>query len=244
MQACGGTYRPAVSPATQGCSWANHCEHCGSVQEDHDLFCEPEGAFLPVDAASASAIELTRIEEPFAAVAGGYAYDPVPPAHDSDLTDRGHLLLESQELQPLGREQRAERGAYRAGERIRDERSGRIYDHTSRQDVLHKEIVLPSRFADAPMDWARDRASFGMLRRRRRGAKTRAWRANIRSRCRWSSMRINASFWFEDSRRSFRISIDSPWMSRYTLRAIIREAIRAIFTRTCSRPRGKSLPTG
>jgi ATP-dependent exoDNAse (exonuclease V) alpha subunit len=49
--------------------------------------------------------------------------------------------------------------AYRAGERIRDERSRRIYDHTSRQDVLHKEIFLPSRFEDTPMDWARDRAT-------------------------------------------------------------------------------------
>lgn len=76
MQTCGGTYRPAVSPATQGCYWANHCEHCGSVQEDHDLFCEPEGAFHPVDAASARVIELTRIEEPFAAVAAGYACEP------------------------------------------------------------------------------------------------------------------------------------------------------------------------
>jgi hypothetical protein len=49
--------------------------------------------------------------------------------------------------------------AYRAGERIRDERTGRIYDHTSREDVLHKEIILPSRFADEPMDWARNRES-------------------------------------------------------------------------------------
>jgi ATP-dependent exoDNAse (exonuclease V) alpha subunit len=49
--------------------------------------------------------------------------------------------------------------AYRAGERIRDERSGRIYDHSARQDVLHKEIILPSRFAGAQMDWARDRTS-------------------------------------------------------------------------------------
>jgi ATP-dependent exoDNAse (exonuclease V) alpha subunit len=49
--------------------------------------------------------------------------------------------------------------AYRAGERLRDERSGRIYDHTSRQDVLHKEIILPSQFAEAPMDWARNRAT-------------------------------------------------------------------------------------
>src|SRR5579862_4615404 len=49
--------------------------------------------------------------------------------------------------------------AYRAGERIRDERTGRIYDHSGRQDVLHKEIVLPSKFADVDMDWSRDRAS-------------------------------------------------------------------------------------
>jgi ATP-dependent exoDNAse (exonuclease V) alpha subunit len=49
--------------------------------------------------------------------------------------------------------------AYRAGERIRDERTGRIYDHSDRQDVLHKEIVLPSRFADADVEWARERAS-------------------------------------------------------------------------------------
>jgi ATP-dependent exoDNAse (exonuclease V) alpha subunit len=49
--------------------------------------------------------------------------------------------------------------AYRAGERIRDERTGRTYDHTERQDVMHKEIVLPTRFADADLGWARDRAA-------------------------------------------------------------------------------------
>jgi len=49
--------------------------------------------------------------------------------------------------------------AYRAGERIRDERSGRIYDHSSRRDVLHKEIILPRQYADTPMDWARDRTN-------------------------------------------------------------------------------------
>ncbi len=49
--------------------------------------------------------------------------------------------------------------AYRAGERIKDERTGRIYDHSSRQDVMHKEIVLPSGFGDADMGWAADRAS-------------------------------------------------------------------------------------
>ena len=49
--------------------------------------------------------------------------------------------------------------AYRAGERIHDERSGRTYDHSERRDVLHKEIVLPSRFAGEDVAWTRDRAS-------------------------------------------------------------------------------------
>lgn len=49
--------------------------------------------------------------------------------------------------------------AYRAGERIRDERTGRVYDHSSRQDVLHKEILLPARYADSSLEWAQDRAS-------------------------------------------------------------------------------------
>ena len=50
--------------------------------------------------------------------------------------------------------------AYRAGERIADERSGEIYNFSGRNDVAHKEIVLPSQLADcAEMDWARDRSS-------------------------------------------------------------------------------------
>ena len=50
--------------------------------------------------------------------------------------------------------------AYRAGERIRDERTGTLYNHSNRDDVLHKEIFLPSRLdrPDAGMDWARDRS--------------------------------------------------------------------------------------
>lgn len=51
--------------------------------------------------------------------------------------------------------------AYRAGERIRDERTGALYDHRKRADVLHKEIFLPSSMdrPDAGMDWARDRST-------------------------------------------------------------------------------------
>jgi ATP-dependent exoDNAse (exonuclease V) alpha subunit len=49
--------------------------------------------------------------------------------------------------------------AYRAGERIRDERSGKTYDHSNRQDVMHKEIIVPSQFTAEDMAWAKDRAN-------------------------------------------------------------------------------------
>lgn len=51
--------------------------------------------------------------------------------------------------------------AYRAGERIRDERTGVLYNHSKRDDVLHKEIFLPSRLErpDAGMEWARERST-------------------------------------------------------------------------------------
>lgn len=44
--------------------------------------------------------------------------------------------------------------AYRAGVRIRDERTGELFDYRKRKGVLHAEIVLPD---DAPK-WAFDRA--------------------------------------------------------------------------------------
>src|SRR2546421_48589 len=50
--------------------------------------------------------------------------------------------------------------AYRAGERIRDERTSEVYNYCDRQDVLHKEIVLASQFAGrTDANWARDRAA-------------------------------------------------------------------------------------
>jgi len=48
--------------------------------------------------------------------------------------------------------------AYRAGERIRDERTGRVHDHTGRRDVLHKEIMLPSHLEDSGLSWANERS--------------------------------------------------------------------------------------
>jgi hypothetical protein len=37
--------------------------------------------------------------------------------------------------------------AYRAGERVRDERTSEVYDHTDRDDVAYKEVVLPTDLA-------------------------------------------------------------------------------------------------
>jgi hypothetical protein len=47
--------------------------------------------------------------------------------------------------------------AYRAGERIRDERSGEVHNHSRRRDILHTEIFLPAQFDGQPVGWARQR---------------------------------------------------------------------------------------
>lgn len=59
-----------------------------------------------------------------------------------------------------GKGSRATRAAaYRAGERIRDERTSESYNYSNRQDVVHKEILLPSQFAGrVDMNWARERS--------------------------------------------------------------------------------------
>jgi hypothetical protein len=50
--------------------------------------------------------------------------------------------------------------AYRAGERIRDERTSEVYNYSGREDVLHKEIVLASELAGrTDTNWARERAA-------------------------------------------------------------------------------------
>ena len=48
--------------------------------------------------------------------------------------------------------------AYRSGTAITDERSGRTFNHSARQDVEHKEILLPGAAGGEPLHWARDRA--------------------------------------------------------------------------------------
>jgi len=70
-----------------------------------------------------------------------------------------HYFLNLKTFGRSGGSSAASAAAYRVGERIRDERTGRTYDHTDRRDVMHKEIVLPAEFASAEMGWARDRAT-------------------------------------------------------------------------------------
>jgi hypothetical protein len=49
--------------------------------------------------------------------------------------------------------------AYRAGERIRDERTGRVHSYLGRDDVAYKEVLVPSEFAgNAAIAWTQDRA--------------------------------------------------------------------------------------
>jgi len=69
-------FHPAHSAATLNSYWANHCEHCGSMLDDHALHCEPEGAFTPSSEAAAANIQLQQIREPFEAAAAGYAIEP------------------------------------------------------------------------------------------------------------------------------------------------------------------------
>jgi hypothetical protein len=47
--------------------------------------------------------------------------------------------------------------AYRAGERLLDERSGRLYNHLRRKDVVHAEIFLPAHLGGAADAWALNR---------------------------------------------------------------------------------------
>jgi hypothetical protein len=69
-------YRLALDLPDRSQCWANHCDRCGIPQDDHELFCEPEGAFFPIAVSHAAAIELLEIGEPIEAFAGGYVCDP------------------------------------------------------------------------------------------------------------------------------------------------------------------------
>jgi hypothetical protein len=69
-------FRLEYSAAALCSYWVNHCEHCGASLEDHELHCEPDGAFLPLSETAAAGIQLLQIYEPFEAVAAGYSFEP------------------------------------------------------------------------------------------------------------------------------------------------------------------------
>jgi hypothetical protein len=69
-------YRVDFSESPQDSYWMNHCSFCGMKQGDFELYCEPEGAFMPISAAAAARIQLHDVPEPFEAQAAGYAYAP------------------------------------------------------------------------------------------------------------------------------------------------------------------------
>ena len=75
-------YRLAPSEARGAPYWMNHCEHCGAAQDDHDLHCEPGGAFMPSaslvgdSGKGAARIHVLDVPRGFAAIAGGYAHEP------------------------------------------------------------------------------------------------------------------------------------------------------------------------
>src|SRR5580704_18717361 len=83
----------------------------------------------------------------------------VLPLHEEELIAVAVYFLNMKTFGRANGSSAASAVAYRAGERIRDERTGRTYDHSERQDVMHKEIVLPSKFAGDDIAWARDRNS-------------------------------------------------------------------------------------
>jgi ATP-dependent exoDNAse (exonuclease V) alpha subunit len=49
--------------------------------------------------------------------------------------------------------------AYRAGERIRDQRTGQLHDYSRRTDVIHSQILLPAAIESSAPDWIRERAA-------------------------------------------------------------------------------------
>jgi hypothetical protein len=60
-----------------------------------------------------------------------------------------------------GKGARATRAAaYRAGERIRDERTSEVHDFSHRQDVAYKEVIVPNDLGvSAEMSWTQDRST-------------------------------------------------------------------------------------
>lgn len=70
-------YRIDYSQATHSSYWMNHCQHCGMKQGDFDMYCEPGGAFCPMDEEDESLITVHMVHEAFEASCGGNSNDDV-----------------------------------------------------------------------------------------------------------------------------------------------------------------------
>ncbi|MDN2677946.1 DUF5710 domain-containing protein [Janthinobacterium sp. SUN033] len=58
-------YYVDFSKTTNSSYWMNHCENCGMKQGDFAIYCEPGGAFFPMDEYATSKISLQSVHEPF-----------------------------------------------------------------------------------------------------------------------------------------------------------------------------------
>ncbi len=76
LHALAPRFRYAYNRSTDGSYWINHCERCGTAQDDYFLHCEIGGVFMPATAEAAGLIELRTIHAPFVGSAAGYSYDP------------------------------------------------------------------------------------------------------------------------------------------------------------------------
>ncbi len=76
LHAAAANYRLRYSAETETRYWSNHCEQCGAAFSDHELHCEPGGAFAPGSEEAAARTHLYEIEAPLQASAAGYALQP------------------------------------------------------------------------------------------------------------------------------------------------------------------------
>lgn len=76
IQSHAPNYKKAFSKTFGGNYWANHCNSCGVIQGDFNMYSEPEGAFAPFNQTQAEKIMLHHVNAPFTADAAGYQIDP------------------------------------------------------------------------------------------------------------------------------------------------------------------------
>ena len=121
--------------------------------------------------------------------------------------------------------------AYRAGERIRDERTGDLHNYSRRRDVLHAEIFLPAQAAGLPIAWARNRERLWNTaehaEKRHNARVAREYQVTLPIELDPGQRLALARAFAQRSRSATR----SPWILRFTNPAP--KATRAIFMRTC-----------